>query len=399
MIIHKSSKTAYSDSRSRIQAFNTSYKKFKSLRVTRSIDTVCGEFKLVISRPPKSESPFKVGDVIDILLEGSQVMRGKIYEVFLEGDSGSDQMIFMGRDITGDLVDSTVPDDSKVYTSGVNIFDIATKIIRSLGLSKTIGVVNLSGGVIEPFTSEEIVSCKTGDTVIEFLHKYCRKRQLFLNTDTNGNLVFFKAEGFRTANKLTNKFANNNNNVIFYRTKYNISNRFYRYICKTQEADLWDSGVVDADGTAIDGLVANTRQLEFKLEERARSSECKERAAEEANVRRARSFEYVVEVQGFRDSTTWGVNQFVLVDDDRANVSGEFLVKTVDYTVDNNRGSITRLTIASRDAYTTEAAVSKRTSQLSEAGSDWVNRAKDGVTKIAGQLSDTIRSVIGEDDD
>ena len=403
MIIPRVPNSVYKSSRSTVKSFDTAYQNIKSLLVRRSIDGVCGEFRITISRPPKSRNPFQVGDTIDIQLEGNQVMRGKIYEVVLEGDAATDAITFLGRDITGDLIDSTVPDGSKVYEAGVNISDIAGSIIRAKELSVAIGVLNLTGGDIEPFSGEEIVSCKIGDTVIGFLQKYCRKRQLFLNTDTAGNLVFFKADGIRTGNKLTNETGNDNNNIISWKAKHDISGRFYKYICRTQDSDIWhNSGAdikeVETDGEAIDGAVSRSREKEFKAEESLDSTECKERAAEEANVRRARSFEYTVEVQGFKDKVLWAVNQFVSVSDDKAAVSGEFLIKEVLYTIDNRRGRLTRLTIVNRDAYTAQAAISLRDAQMADEGTGWVNKAKDGVTEIASEIAGDIRTALGVDD-
>lgn len=368
------SRQAYKDSKGIVTVSNTNYKTFKSFTISRSIDNVCGEFEIVLSRPENSQSPFRQGDTIDIQLDGFQVMRGIIYTTGLSGDASADNIVLKGRDTTADLIDSTVPDDSKVYVAGVNIFDIATSIIDSKGLGEDIAVINQTGGVIAPFTEEEIVSCSTGDTVIEFLQKYCRKRQLFLTTDNHGNLVFFKADGIRTGNSLINQFNGDGNNVITYDTTYSIADRFSRYICKSQNSDAWEDLVVDAVGSASDIDISSKREFEFKMEEGSVDDvECRGRAAEEANVRRARGFRYEVTVQGFKDNTTWGIDQFVNVVDEKSGISGEFLVEGVEYRLDNLNGSTTRLVVVNRDAYTAQAAIDLRTSKLSDAGIGWTN--------------------------
>jgi len=370
----------YDDNKSIVKVDSVNYKTFVSFSVSRSIDNVCGDFKIVLSRPEKSVSPFKVGDVIDILLDGFQAMRGKIYQTSFEGDATTDNIILAGRDITGDLIDSTVPDTAKVYEAGANIFSIAGSVIQALGLQDLIQVVNQTGGAIEPFAQDEIISCDTGTTAIGFLLKYCRKRQLFLNTDNNGNLIFFKAEGIKTGNRIINDLENNNNNVISWKNKYNISERFFKYTCKSQDAALWGGTEVNAVGVAIDTEVSPVRQYEFRIEEGAvDDTECKARAAEEANVRRARAFEYTPTVQGFKDKTVWGINQFVSVSDERCDITGEFLVKGVEYSLDNQKGRTAKLTIVNRDAYTAEAAISQRTANLSAAGKKWFSAAVDAV--------------------
>jgi prophage tail gpP-like protein len=378
-LILRTPKIGYNDTASIVKTLDTNYKTFKSFIISRSIDDVCGKFKIVISRPQTIISPLRTGDTVDIILDGTQVMRGKIYENILTGDAFSDDIIISGRDITGDIVDSTVPDDSKVYSNGVSIFDIAGKILGSMQLSDDIGIRNQTGGTIIPFTDDEIVSCNVGYTVIKFLMKYCRKRQLFLNTDAFGRLVFFKADGVTTGNRIINLNVGIDNNVISYKVKYNISNRFGRYVCKTQDIGGWGDLTVDAVGGASDPQITARRTLEFKMEEGGDSSEGADRAAEESNVRRARGFEYVVTVQGFKDKQFWGVNQFVTVADDKADVHGTFLVKAVEYRLDNILGRTTKLTITNKDAYTAQAAISLREAQESDAGSGWNNTVSDAL--------------------
>jgi len=367
---------SYRDTDSTVTTFNTSFKTFKRVVVSRSIDNVCGEFSITLTRPVDNSTPFKVGEVLDIKIDNTQVMRGKIYSIDPEGDAGDDVIIISGRDITGDLIDSTVPDDSKVYTDGARLFDIAGSIIRSKGMDKVLTAVNGTGAEIDPFTTTEIISCEIGDTVVEFLFKYCRKRQVFLNTTVNGNLLFFRANGRETGNRVINLLSDNENNVISYKAKFNLAQRFYKYICKTQSSEAWTSGAVDSQGEALDTGVSNFRELEFKLEEGFNgASECKARAIEEANVRRARAFEYSATVQGFKDKVMWGINQFVTVHDDRSGVHGKFLIKGVEYVIDNRKGSTTRLTIVDQDAYTAEAAISARAK--GESNRQWYNELTD----------------------
>lgn len=388
LILEKPEITFYKDTKSVVSVFDTQYKTFKRVVVSRTIDGVCGEFTIIMSRPAGGVIPFKSGDVLDIRLDGQQVMRGKIYSINPEGDALHDFIVMSGRDITGDLIDSTVPDDSKVYTAGVSIFDIANKIIQSKGMSDEIKVIDRAGG-IAPFETTEIVTCNIGNTVIGFLQKYSRKRQLFINTSRRGDLVFFKAAGETTGNRIINQFKNNDNNVIEYKAKFDIADRYFKYICKTQKSDAWASGEVDSTGEALDTEISKFREKEFKLEEGfSGSEECAERAIEEANVRRARSFEYTVTVQGFRDKQLWNVNQFVDVADDRAGVNGVFFIKGVEYIVDSIKGAVTKLTITYKDAYTAEASLSLR--DKDESKLSWYNEAT---------VTDSLKIILGDSND
>lgn len=359
-------KQIFEETEAVITVSNTNFARFKSFVIKRSVDDVCGTFRVVISRP--AENPFKRNMVIDIELDGRQFMRGRIYDIELNGEADADDIIISGRDITGDLIDSTVPDDAKVHQAGANLMTITKKIIDSLGLD--IGVLNNTGGPIESFAEDEIVSCETGQTAIDFLEQYSRKRQLFINTTTLGDLEFFKAGGENLGNRLINEFDNNNNNVIVWNVNYNTSELFREYICKSQKAS--DTGSYDEfTGTAIDIQSVEGRKLEFIAEEVSTQAECDERAKQESNVRRARSFEYTATVQGFRDKEKWDVNQLVAVVDDFTDVYGQFFVKAVEFMLDITNGSTTRLTLTHKDAYTVQAAISAREVKTSEAGALW----------------------------
>lgn len=349
-----------------ITVSNTNYTDFKSFTVNRTIDDVCGSFNIEISRP--IDNPFRVGKIIDVVVHGVQLMRGKIYNIALRGNAREDNIVIAGRDITGDLVDSTVPDDAKVYEAGVNIFDIAGKIIKSLGLDLT--VFNNTGGEIEPFGEEEIVSCEAGQTAIEFLQDYCRKRQLFLVTNEFGGLEFFKATGQSSDNRLINLENDVNNNLLSWDTSYNSAERFWKYICKTQDESDYGTSV-DFSGTAFDGQIDMGREFEFILEEAGSQKECADRAAEESNVRRARSFEYAATVQGFKDKSVWRINQSVFINDFFSAVKGFFLVKAVEYKLDVRTGTTTRVTCTNPDAYTAQAAIDAREAKTSSSGDGW----------------------------
>lgn len=370
-----------------IVKLDINYSYFKGFRVSRSIDDVCGEFYIIITNSTVTKVPvIRAGDVIDIQIEGNQIMRGKVYEVSIQGDATSSDIVLSGRDITGDIIDSTVPDDSKVFVEEVDIFDIAGKVINSLGLSSSIGISNPSGKPIKPFEASEIIVCKVGEKAVKFLHDYCRKRQIFLNTDEWGNLVFFKPLGIKSGNRLLNQKHNNNNNIISYSVKHSICDRYFLYTCKTQSSSGWKNrGIsnVGTEGSALDPAISSSRQYEFLLEEGGDDTEAGDRAIEECNVRRARAFEYTVVVTGFRDVNFWRVGQLVDVQDDKAGVHGEFFIKSVEYSLSNDTGRTTKLDIVTGDAYKAEAAISLRESKKGSSGRWFNSSAKDKKKKKA----------------
>ena len=87
-------------------------------------------------------------------------------------------------------------------------------------------------------------------------------------------------------------------------------------------------------------------------------SETRKRAEWEKNIRKARSRVYSAVVDGFRNQTgeLWKVNQLVRVDDVFAGINSVMLVNSVIYSLTEDEGSTTSLSLVNRDAYTLEIA-------------------------------------------
>ena len=94
-------------------------------------------------------------------------------------------------------------------------------------------------------------------------------------------------------------------------------------------------------------------------------AECKERANEELNVRRAQALEYTPTLQGSSQTngTVWDFGQFVDVVDDVKNVHGNFLIKAVEYAQDAQLGTRTTLTCVPPDAYQVIAEATTKTNR------------------------------------
>ena len=347
---------------------------YKKIVVGRSMDNVCGYFEITVDRGFYDRSVAFPGQVVNIELDNRQIMRGRIYRVVSLGDASSGDIVISGRDVTGDLVDSTVPEGAKIFASGVDILTIGRGVINGLGLGFLIGAYLQGQNTIEPFSGEDVISDITAVSAIDFLHRYCRKRQLILNTDIFGNLLFKKAEGTRSNNEIINKFRGTNNNVISYRGTYDISKRYRKYICRSQDAELWSSEEVDSSGTALDTdpLLYEGRELEFRMEEGADGSEALKRAEEESNLRRSRAFTYTAIVEGFEDKTLWAIDRVVKVVDDFIFAQGDFLIKAVEYRWDLREGKTTKLELTTVDAYTAQANIDKIKSKYSNQGLEWL---------------------------
>ena len=345
---------------------------WESASVTRSIDSNAGSFRLTnSSTTPISEYPMKVGDKVKIIIDDVKKVVGYIDDFSEDEDDGTHTVTISGRDNIQDLIDSSVPDTAKVSKGPITLKALCEKVIAAIGAE--IEVVNKVDGIAE-FTTEDLQAAGTGEMCMEFLVSFARKRQVYLVADGTGKMLIYRPDTSNKANQpLIHKKDNAANNVKRYSKKNSNQHRFNKYIVKSQdnfgnntEADYSDAGT-NRSGEAIDSEIRPTRILEIQAEESMTDAECKERAAEEANVRRAQGLVYTAIVAGTTqyDGTTWDFGQFLQVDDDFAGVVGEFLIKEVNYNIDVNSGTLTTLTCVQPDAYQVTAEASKEVKRSS----------------------------------
>ena len=233
------------------------------------------------------------------------------------------------------------------------------------------------------------MSAKVGENMFEFLEKFCRKRAVLLTSNGDGDIVIARA-GQETMNGiLLNELENNSNNVKSGSINYDYSNRYYKYICKSQGnasiAGLIDDstglGLADLSGTkgqAIDEDIRQTRFLEFTNETSSENSSNEERAKWEANIRRARSLVYTCELNHLfvkteeiftstafiqsglniagipegKKFTFYEPNKLIPVKDDFCGIDAVMLIRSVNYNLSDVGGMRIILELVPKDAYT-----------------------------------------------
>jgi prophage tail gpP-like protein len=332
---------------------------WKTAKASRSIDLNAGVFQFTNSTGlPETQSPVKAGDFVEILVSGVRKVAGFVDDVSGSGDDRKGNIVtFSGRDATADIIDSSVPDEGKVSEGPISLKALCEKVINSLSSSVKV-IVEVEG--LSEFTSEDLQAAGSGDSAMGYLVSFARKRQVYLVPDGSGNLVIFRPDKTNMAKSpLLHKINGNTNNVKTYRFRKSQQNRFNRYLCRSQDnfgfsisADYSGEGT-NRNGEAIDSGVRASRYLEIQAEESMDDAECKERASEEANIRRVAGQEYIATVAGFtqNDGTVWDFGQFVTIDDDFADMKGEFLIRAVEWSVDISGGEKTTVTCVPPDAY------------------------------------------------
>jgi prophage tail gpP-like protein len=294
-----------------------------------------------------------------------------------EYDTESHQVIIQGRDKTADLIDSTLGDDVEFNTpiTLVGVIEAVLKVAKITGIK----VLNEVGN-IDLFESSEKISAEIGVGVFELIEGYCRKRQVLLTSNGDGDLVITQGGGVDVGFTIINEAASPPmNNVIGARAIYNNTDRFNQYVVKSQgnASALLLSGVpsgaelTNASGVATDSAIRSSRILYQLAEKSSSSDQCSARATWQANINRTRGFSYLVTVQGHRDEATkivWQFNRLIGVRDEYAGVSGKFLINSVNYKLNLNGGTVTTLGIVTKDAYTLQASEPVEQEETSKTG-------------------------------
>ncbi len=356
-----------------IRVNGTRFTLWESVNVQTTLDKVCGQFQFQTSNKPK-DYPVKPGDDVQILITGEPVMTGKVFEKRTSGSKDSNTVTIMGRDKTADILDSSLPDSAKNIEGQTTLKALCEKVISGLGAD--IKVIDKTGG-IDPFTDKESEYGASVSNALNFLEGFAKKRQVYLPTDADGNLVLFKPD---TSNKATSKLLHeengDQNNVLTWQSFESHTQRYGKYVCRSQDnfgydddADI-ESGN-DRKGESIDSEIRGSRYLELSAEESMPDAECKNRAKEENNLRRAKGLVYRCQVASAAQESgeLWSAGQFITVRDDYADVSGVFIASAVTYSQNIAKGSITEISLSQPDAYLAKE-LNKQTTRKAKIGSN-----------------------------
>lgn len=342
------------------------YTLWETATFNRSLDSNCGQFSITSSNPFNQSYPLRIGDRVQIIINGISVINGFVDKITASGSLDGHTLNIAGRDKVSDLIDSSVPDSVKSIKGPISLKAMAERIIAALGAS--IKVIDDTGG-IESFGAEDLQAAESGQKCMDFLVSFARKRQVYLITNGNGDLVIFKPRSQKLKTQLLHRHDGPNNNVKSAELVLDVSQRFNRYVVRTQSntaADPtagYDAESVSVTGSAIDPEIRASRYLEIQGEQSMNSGEGTNRADEEANLRRAKGLTYTATLYGDsqRDGSPWDIGYLVDAFDDYNGVRGELLMFAISTQIDLNGGSETTVGCSPADAYRARPKPSRRT--------------------------------------
>lgn len=391
-----------SDNNVVIEVDGNNFEHYKTGSVSRKFDEFCGSFSFVATKDQAEGFNIDAQSNCNIYVNDKKAITGVIDKVEPSEDPNSSEVTISGRDITCDIVDSSLP--TSIHLSGdFNLVTVIEKVVEALGLPcKVINQIE----DLRPFTSSDVVSSEVDKNAFEFINEYAEKVSAILITDEEGNIVITRAGENRVPDKILNEIGNDDNNVESSSVSYDFSNRYNKYIVVSQGNTNTSTTSISIDsvsqkGEATDDEVRPSRVLVIKPSNACDSATCQEIATLEANVRRANSLNYSCVVSGFElnSGELYKINTLMQVIDNDCFIESELLVKGVSY--DFGDGSTTTLEFGVADAYTMQAnldeidARTNKTNSKKSKGKSGKSSSGKKTTKLSPEAQKKVNEILG----
>lgn len=356
-----------------IEVSGDQYENFLSASVNIRLDALTNTFAFTSTSQGGEPLPFLGGEPCKIFVGGELVLTGFIEVVNVSYDGESHTISVMGRDKTGDLLDSTLDNIPDLRGQSLTLKGLIEKVLEGSNLSQIL-VFQQKDLDIEPFNgAEDIANPEPGKSIFEFIEKYARKRQVLLTSNGDGNIVITQSSGITIPDTIQNLIPSNaasvNNNVLKASVSYDTTGRFniYKFVSSLSPIAANIAGVVDLEslvnqsGGTTDPEIRASRQMILTAETPSSDGQAEKRAQWEANIRKARGRVYSATVLGFRNTSgnLWQINNLLSVVDDFCGISSQMLINSVSFNLDLNQGNITTMSLLNKNAYTLSIAEPK----------------------------------------
>ncbi|MBQ4781950.1 phage tail protein [Pectobacterium versatile] len=339
------------------------------MTINRSLESIAGEFDLTITARWSAAAPrsIKPGMSCYVSIGSARVMTGYIDDFIPSYDADNVSLRVMGRDKTGDLVDSSVVDKSGQWR-GQTLEQLAATICKPYGIE----VINETdtGEVFGSITLEQ------GETGFELLDRLAKQRGVLMTSDAWGRLIITRASTIRAGVSLVL-----GDNILAARGRFSWRERASQYIVKGSAAAggaTWDDQPVKVVGgrqvIVTDSEITRYRPKILVNEDNltvggasARGEWYKTRMLGEANTTE-------ITVAGWRESgatgTLWQTNRLISVKDVIQQLDVTWLIKTVSF-MESDSGRLTVLTLVPPESMDMPSQKAKKKGKKSSVGVTW----------------------------
>ena len=333
------------------------YGGWKSIRVTRSIESLVGSFALDVSDRwgPDDLWPVAEGDACRVEIDGQLVVDGYIDKRSLKGSATERSLSYSGRDRAADLVDCSllVEDGAIIGKKGhkwtyrnLDIAQFAAAIAAPHGIK-----VSVQAGLV--LKKDPLLVAHPGETGFEAIKRAAGSTGVLVVSDGAGGIMITRA-GTERAYSLVEGV-----NIKEAEIDYDASDRFHRYLISSQPPGSDDASGeatrVQAEATDADVLRTN-RILLIRPDKGMDTATARRRADWEARIRAAKAATAMVTVQGWEqpNGSLWPLNAITRLFAPRLiGIDGDMLISQVEFTVGES-GQITQLHLVRPDAFTPE---------------------------------------------
>lgn len=322
---------------------------WKSLRVTRSIESGSGSFEFDVSERYALEPELRAirpGEPAVIRIGTDTLITGYVDEVSVAIDGDSHGIAVRGRDRVADLIDCAPDIEPAAQWQNYSLLELAKLLAKPFGIAVRSNV--------DLGARFELVAMSAGQRVWDLIEQQARYRQALAISDGLGGLLFTRAGTRRLGTSIVE-----GENMLRGTATYSDLERYSHYVVKGQGLDLGGNvGALagKAVGRATDRklvLAKRHRPLLLVADKVVDSQRCIQRAQWEALTRAARGARAEVDVAGWREGggELWPLNCLVGLRSPTLGLAEDFLIASVAYSLDEG-GAITSLSLVRRDAFT-----------------------------------------------
>lgn len=331
------------------------YGGWKSARVTRSIESLCGSFSLDVSERWNGQTdpwPIDKGDACRVAIGDQTVVDGFVTGRKIDVTATSRSLSYSGRDRAADLVDCSMLVEGGSVTGhkwtyrNVDIAAFARAIAQPHGINVSVQ----AGLVLKP---DPRLVAHPGETGFEAIRRAAGSAEVLVVSDGAGGITITRAGATRAA-PLTE-----GDNIESGSLASDEADRFHRYLIATQipgtDEASGDATRIQAEATDVDVLRTN-RVIVIRPDKGYNKADAKRRADWEARTRAAKSETVMIGVVGWTqpNGVLWPINALVTLTAPRMlGIKGDMLISQVDYTIADG-GQVTQLHLVRPDAFTPE---------------------------------------------
>lgn len=325
------------------------YEGFTEISVNNSLENFSSSFSFSTTvkknKTGKIINDIKLGQKATVRIDDHLLITGFIETLDKEISTTSHSKTASGRDIGGDIVDSSII--QKSYSQR-NFEKLVNLVLKDNGFS--IKVINKVG--LLNLEATEKIKTENQQSIFDFLDKYAKKLQVLLKTNNEGNLTIIREDNNVVKNMLINNYTSDTN-ILSSKLTLSTVNRFSIIEVYSQGNNRTHTITsISQKGSAKDSQIRQTRRKILTMNTASESKSLKALAEWNIQLRRAKGSRYTCQTLGFYSSnnTLWQPNTLVDIIDYDAEIEGTFLIQGVQF-IQTLQGSFTNLDIVEQGAF------------------------------------------------